>query len=134
MDSKIDRLKTWIYSQEGVTINSLAKRLSCPADILIVKIKQLTKVQPKNTDILPRTFLLNNLDSLLRSAETIHKKENIKPNKSVQKEYKSAKKKKAKVKVIQKKIDYRHPLKIDGGMLGDESGESIKPIYTGMKD
>ncbi len=134
MDSKIDRLKTWIYSQEGVTINSLAKRLSCPVDILIVKVKQLTKIQPKNTDIIPRTYLITNLDSILRAVDSIHKKANIKPSKLVQKEYKSAKKKKAKVKVIQKKIDYRHPLKIDGGMLGDESGESIKPIYTGMKN
>lgn len=134
MDSKIDRLKTWIYSQEGITINSLAKRLSCPVDILIVKVKQLTKIQPKNTDIIPRTYLITNLDSILRAGDTIHKKANIKPSKSVQKEHKSAKKKKAKVKVIQNKIDYRRPLKIDGGMLGDESGESIKPIYTGMKD
>ena len=104
MDSKIDRLKTWIYSQEGVTINSLAKRLSCPVDILIVKVKQLTKIQPKNTDIIPRTYLITNLDSILRAVDSIHEKANIKPSKSVQKEYKSAKKKKAKVKVIQNKI------------------------------
>ena len=130
MDSKIDRLKNWIYSQEGITITSLADRLSCPVDALIVKVKQLTKIQPKSTDPLTRTFLINNLDSFQKAAETIHKKEIIKPNKSVQKEYKSAKKQKAKKKVSRNKIDHKHPLKIDGGMLGDTSGESviIKPM------
>ncbi len=134
MDSKIDRLKNWIYAQEGVTISSLAEQLSCPVDALIVKVKQLTKVQPNITDIIPRIFLINNLDSLQRAGESIHKKENKKRNKSVQGGHKPANKKKTKNIAIRNKINYRRPLKIDGGMLGDESRESIKPKYTGMKN
>ena len=126
MAQNTERLKNWIYSQEGITITSLANRLSCPVDTLIVKVKQLTKIQPKGTDLLPRTFLINNLDSLQRAVETIHKKEIIKPKKTVQKQFKSAKKHKTKKKVLQNKINYKQSSKIDGGMLGDTSGESVK--------
>ncbi len=141
-----EEINKWIRTQPFIRINTFAKKLGCNSHDVISTLKKLSGTQYKENANLSNTIYLKYLQDIVQELGNkglIDLNLEISVTHSKNNSTSKSKKKKKKRKMTELfdnprtsnySRNYATIEKINGGTLGDESGESIKPIYTGMKN
>ena len=141
-----DEINEWIRMQTFIKINNFAKKLGCNSLDVISTLKNFSGTQYKENANLSNTIFLKYLQDIVQELGdkgliNLNQDISVKHSKNNPTSKSKNKKKKRKMTELLNNPrtgnysrNYSKIEKINGGTLGDESGESIKPIYTGMKN